>query len=509
MGASQEKKRRRAAMEETLSAKPAKQKKGMAKWLKITIIAVIVALLVAAAVYFTSGYFYRNTTAVRMGDSDYSIAEFNYYYTRAYDNYYNYVMENYEDSYMNYLPNDKIPYDQQLFSEGVTWDDYFEGNAMNLLEELTFLYNRAVEDGYELSREGKSTINEELYNVSYTAASNGYANVDQYLAVKYGKGMTYDYYKEMLQKYQLSQEYAENKAETFKFSQEDLATYYDMMKDTYDVIEYRSYDFPIQTGEGVDENAAKDEAYYTATEFNEAVKSEADFIRLAREYASEENAEKFADDDATLTSAMASNIDMESSVEAWLLEETRVPGDKEIIETNDGYQVVYFVNRNDNSYNLISARQILVQPESILKSDYDDDAAYQAALDSAKADAKAKAEKYLKEWLDKGGTEDQFIEMADQYSDDSTPGGLYEEIYNGKMIKEFNDWLFNTTHKPGDYTLVETQYGYHIIYFVSYGERYCDFIAQTDLGAQAYEEWYEDAKEDYDPVKTFAFRFAK
>jgi parvulin-like peptidyl-prolyl isomerase len=282
-----------------------------------------------------------------------------------------------------------------------------------------------------------------------------------------------------------------------------------MMKDVYDIIEYRSFEFPVNTEDGADENTAKDEAYYSATEFKDAVKSEADFIRLAKEYASEEDASTYEDDNATLTSAMATNIDADDAVVEWLLDETRAAGDMDIVETSDGYELVYFVSRNDNSYNLVNARQILVQPESVIKSDYDSDAAYEVAVSTANAAAKAEAEEYLQQWLDKGGTEDQFAEMADQYSDDNTEGGLYEDIYKGMMISEFNDWLFDGTHKAGDYTIVESQYGYHIIYFVGYGERYCDYIAQQDLGAQAYEEWYEDNKADYEIEKTFAFRFTK
>ncbi len=69
---------------------------------------------------------------------------------------------------------------------------------MNLLQELTFLYGNATKEGYELSQEGRSTVNQALYEAQYTAATNGYANVDSYLAATFGKGMTYDYYKEML-----------------------------------------------------------------------------------------------------------------------------------------------------------------------------------------------------------------------------------------------------------------------------------------------------------------------
>ncbi len=35
------------------------------------------------------------------------------------------------------------------------------------------------------------------------------------------------------------------------------------------------------------------------------------------------------------------------------------------------------------------------------------------------------------------------------------------------MVTEFNDWVFDANRKAGDVELVETDYGYHIIYFVA------------------------------------------
>ena len=34
------------------------------------------------------------------------------------------------------------------------------------------------------------------------------------------------------------------------------------------------------------------------------------------------------------------------------------------------------------------------------------------------------------------------------------------------MVAEFNDWCFDTSRKTGDYGLVKTSYGYHVMYFV-------------------------------------------
>ena len=34
------------------------------------------------------------------------------------------------------------------------------------------------------------------------------------------------------------------------------------------------------------------------------------------------------------------------------------------------------------------------------------------------------------------------------------------------MVPEFNDWCFDPARQTGDYDLVKTDYGYHVMYFV-------------------------------------------
>lgn len=506
MSASQQKKRRRDT-ERSVAVEPSK--KGLSTKAKVIIAVICVIVISAVSIYFTSDFFYQHTTAVKLGDTQFSIVDFNYFYNRAYQDYYSYVMENYEDTYANYLPNNNISYKDQMYNDEQTWDEYLETNALNLMQELAFLESNAKADNYELSQEGRTTVSTNVGYAQYYASTGGYTNVDQYLAASFGKGMNLDYYRELLTRYQTAQEWAEKKAKSFEFTTEDYETYYEMFKDTYDIIEYRSYDFKVETGDDVDENTAKDEAYYTATEFMQSVGSEQDFIDLALQYASEEDKAKYEDEDATLTSAMAGNIDASEDIINWVEDAERQAGDMSIIETDDGYTLVYFVNRNDNSYKMVNARHILVRPESVLESDYEDTAAYEAAQAAADATAFAEAEAIVKEWQDQGGTEEQFAALADEKSDDTSEGGLYTDIYMGQMVAEFNDWLFDNEHQPGDYEIVKTDYGYHIIYFVSYGMRYCDYISQNDLGNQAYNEWKDENFTEQDVTKTFAFRFAK
>ena len=89
------------------------------------------------------------------------------------------------------------------------------------------------------------------------------------------------------------------------------------------------------------------------------------------------------------------------------------------------------------------------------------------ATDEEKADAKARAEELLK-IFQASPSEDYFAELAKENSQDpgsKDNGGLYEHVTPGTMVEEFNDWCFDESRQSGDTGIVETSYGYHVMYF--------------------------------------------
>jgi len=86
-----------------------------------------------------------------------------------------------------------------------------------------------------------------------------------------------------------------------------------------------------------------------------------------------------------------------------------------------------------------------------------------------------KADEVYAEWEAAGFSEDKFIELCNEYSEDpgsNEVGGLYEDVTPGAMIDEFDSWLFDAARKPGDHALIESeQYGWHIMYYVGESDR--------------------------------------
>ena len=113
-----------------------------------------------------------------------------------------------------------------------------------------------------------------------------------------------------------------------------------------------------------------------------------------------------------------------------------------------------------------TVRHILVMPEGGTTGD-DGTTTYS---DEEWAACEKKAQEILDEWLAGDATEDSFAALAEEKSEDpgsSTNGGLYENVAKGQMVEPFEDWCFDETRAAGDYGLVKTKYGYHVMYFVS------------------------------------------
>ena len=89
----------------------------------------------------------------------------------------------------------------------------------------------------------------------------------------------------------------------------------------------------------------------------------------------------------------------------------------------------------------------------------------QAAWDACLAEAN----RVLDLWLAGEKTENSFAELAKEHSADgnAADGGIYTGVEKGDMVESFDEWCFEVVRQEGDYGIVRTKYGYHIMYFVS------------------------------------------
>lgn len=130
----------------------------------------------------------------------------------------------------------------------------------------------------------------------------------------------------------------------------------------------------------------------------------------------------------------------------------------------------------------INVRHILITPAEEYSIDTDEDGTNDAYSDEEWAAAEEKANDVYAEWQ-KNPTEDNFGALAKEYTADGNgeQGGLYEDVYPGQMVSEFNDWCFDADRKVGDSGVVKTPFGYHVMFF----------SGKTDTF-----HWFETAKQD-------------
>lgn len=109
----------------------------------------------------------------------------------------------------------------------------------------------------------------------------------------------------------------------------------------------------------------------------------------------------------------------------------------------------------------------------------------------------AEAERILEEWKSGEATEDSFAALVPVYSEDGgslNTGGLYENIDpTSSYVENFLNWAVDMNRQPGDTGIVQTEYGYHIMYFVS-GKPYWIEAARTQLLSERTNEFLEEIK---------------
>lgn len=493
--------RQKAELEAQLKAKKEKR--------TVTIVCVVLVLLIAFLIGINSNLLYRNATAVTCGDVKYSVADFSFYYKSAYNNY----VEQYS-SFLQYMGLDTSkPLRSQTYpgsDDGTTWADYFKTQAMSNMASDTMLYTRAMEAGFTLSEEDQATLDSNLTAYESIYVGTGFDSADAYIAAALGKGLNLERVSELITRNYIASKYGESVNESYEYTEEELLANYEENKDDYD-----TYSFLLSQVSGA---APEDGSIDSETAMAEA-KEKADQI-AAKDTGSDDTDDSDDDDedaeDPGVTSfkqkALALNgtdatqsrtqgKDLSSVYGEWLKDSARKSGDTTVIEDGTNYYVLYFIERDNNDYKTPQVRHILIRVEADAEDTY---------TDEAKDAALEEAEKILAEWKDGDATEDSFAVLANTYSEDggsNTNGGYYDNFAKGSMVASFDEWVYDSSRKSGDTGIVynEGSYvGYHIIYFVGYGDTYRNYLSDADLRSEDYEEWGLEQMESFEAAKGWA-----
>ena len=105
--------------------------------------------------------------------------------------------------------------------------------------------------------------------------------------------------------------------------------------------------------------------------------------------------------------------------------------------------------------------------------------------DEQKAAAKAEAQAILDQYLAGEKTLEAFKALGEEKTDDANV--VYENTTKGQMVEPFETWSLDAERKEGDTEIVETEYGYHVMYFID-----SDTTSEAGVLSDLYSDWIED-----------------
>ena len=142
----------------------------------------------------------------------------------------------------------------------------------------------------------------------------------------------------------------------------------------------------------------------------------------------------------------------------------QIPTDEEVEAFFTENEEAYAANGLTRDTRSVDVRHILVFPEGADNSNI----RTETFSEEAWAAGEKQAQQILDTWLAGEMTEESFAALANEKSADpgsNTNGGLYTEVMQGDMVPEFDAWCFDPERQVGDYAIVRTSLGFHIMYF--------------------------------------------
>ena len=466
--------------------KAAKAKRVAAKVIGI-VLAVAIVLGAAYAVLNFFGVPQKVLTAATIGDEKVSVAKYNFYYmdlymsvqqtSSQYDSQYG---DGYGAMYTGY-DSSLTPMEQEYPEElegyegegNPTWADYFRINTLNSLQSYLAYADMAREAGLTLTEDEQAEIDEQIKSLRSTAESNDYS-LNRWLTRLYGKGVNEDLLREVLEERYLASNYAQQKSEELTDAVTDDEINAEYTENIADYAELSVSLFTVSADtSSISEDATEEEQEAARTEAMAEAKSEADryaaqvtdaatLLEQAQAYNSTATESGVTQTDVTASSLESS---YGTNVRDWVLADGRAVGDVGVVESDNGYTVIYMAELpHQDTTKPVDVRHILIQFET----ETDDEGNTVELTDEQKATYYTQAEEIYQQFQE-NPTEENFATLANENSDDpgsNENGGLYEDVQPGEMAEAFDNWIFDPARKPGDSGIVETEIGYHIMYYV-------------------------------------------
>lgn len=412
----------------------------------------LVALVCLVASFPIRTYLATHETYVVINGEEVNKVEFDYAYNTSKNNY----ITQY-GSYLSYFGLDTSKdLSTQMYSETLTWQDYFEQNAVESLKQNKALMAEAKAAGFTYDTTDEYNTFKETIKTSAAAAG---VSDKEYVRSIYGSYATMGRIEEYVKNDMVMNAYYQKLQEDNAPSDDEIQSYYEENKATYDSVDYRLTTIeadlptePTELADPVEETAADTTGSTDGTAATDSTQDTAYQPSDAEIAKAMEDAKVLADDaeQTVAKDGEAHENEKKSSVNYlisdWLFDDARKAGDTTVI-TNDNshcYYVVAFEKRYLDETPSADVRVIIPTEDKI-------------------------GEEILEEWKNGAATEDSFAELCKKYTQDTSAvenGGLFEQVTKTGMTEELSNWIFDSSRQAGDTVAITVSDSTYVLYYI-------------------------------------------
>lgn len=448
----------------------------------------LVALVCLVASFPIRTYLATHETYVVVNGEAVNKVEFDYEYNLTKNNY----ITQY-GSYLTYFGLDTSrDLSTQMYSDTLSWKDYFEQMAVDNLKQSKALKAAAEAEGFTYDTTDEYNTFKETIKTS--AASAGVSE-KEYVRSIYGDYATMGRIAEYVKNDMVMNAYYQKLQEDNAPSDEEIQSYYDENKATYDSVDYRLTTIeadlptePTELADPVDETAATTDTTATdgaaATDATASDSTDTAYQPSDAEIAKAMEDAKVLADDAEKTVATAGDVHENEKrtsvnylISDWLFDDARKAGDTTVI-TNDNshcYYVVAFEQRYLDETPSANVRVIVPAEDK-------------------------SGEEILDEWKSGAATEDSFAELCKKYTQDTSAaenGGLFEQVTSTGMTAELSDWIFDSSRQAGDTVAITVSDATtYVLYYVGQDQPEWKISIKNTLVSQAMSEYIQNITAD-------------
>ena len=491
------------------------EKKNTAKKAASKIISIVLAAAIAlGAVGVVLNYYGTFERMISIGgvgeEQKVSAAEYEYYYMQTYSQFLSLISQ-YSSMGMDYgfdtslRPSEQTTTTKDADGNEISWEEYLRDRTIENIQVQKAYYNEAIKAGYgELTDADKEAIDAQLDQIreqaQATTTSTGEEkprySLNAFLRMNYGSFMNSSFLKKILKAETIVSKYYKEEIAKLKagYDQAEIDKKYNTDKSAYDVVDFRAYQFKTTTltansGESSDalkkrQAEADAKVKKDAEAFAAEVKDEAAFLAKVKEL-NKDTKDYDADASTKMKSQLKANVTSSFTEAAakWLFDSKTAVGSVKMFESTDKKTfTVIILTGAPKQVDTVSVRHIL-----FANTDAEGKALSEKEIEQKKKDAEAA----LKEWEKGDKTSESFGDIAAELTEDTgsqATGGLYENVLPGSMVPEFDAWIFDPARAEGDTAIVETEYGYHVMYFVSKDGQYYNSTIRAEFANTEFED---------------------